>query len=99
MLNEVLKWAKDKVLSDLSSRRIVSKADGMRVVEFAHVCGEGYLSEKCVDCNTRGADGLEANCSDLSLPFNLTQRKSRTIMGHLACCLNSCPESAPHIPV
>ena len=63
VLNDVLKWAKDQVVRDLSSKRIISKADGVKVVEVAHECGESYLIKKCVDCNLCGLDGSEAKYS------------------------------------
>ena len=47
--NDIMEWAKDLVLHDLYSNRMTSKADGMRVADAGLVCGESYLTEKCVD--------------------------------------------------
>jgi hypothetical protein len=54
VLNDILKWAKDQVLRDLYSKRMTSKADGMRVAEAGFVFGESYLIEKCVDYSRAG---------------------------------------------
>jgi len=99
VLNDILKWAKDQVLRDLYSKRMISNADGMKVAEAGLVCGESYLIEKCVDCIRADRTDKRLTAHRLIPALQLHIKKAKDHHWTYSALLGFCPKSAPHLLV